>query len=73
MRNMKRWLAALLAVVMVLPSLLIPGMAAENGFKDVPENSWYASAVEYVNEKGYMTVWGMINSPPTPMSPEPCS
>ena len=55
MRNMKRWLAALLAVVMVLPSLLVPGFAAGSGFEDVPENSWYASAVEYVNEKGYMT------------------
>lgn len=51
-----RLLAVLLAVVMVLPSVLIPGMAAEaTGFTDVPEGSWYADAVNYVSEKGYMT------------------
>lgn len=51
-----RLLAVLLAVVMVLPSLLIPGMAAEaTGFKDVPQGSWYEDAVNYVSEKGYMT------------------
>lgn len=50
-----RLLAVLLAVVMVLPSVLIPGMAAEaTGFTDVPEGSWYADAVNYVSEKGYM-------------------
>ncbi|MBQ2154469.1 MAG: S-layer homology domain-containing protein, partial [Oscillospiraceae bacterium] len=51
-----RLLAVLLAVVMVLPSVLIPGMAAEaTGFTDVPEGSWYEDAVNYVSEKGYMT------------------
>lgn len=51
-----RLLAVLLAVVMVLPSVLIPGMAAEaTGFTDVPEGSWYGDAVNYVSEKGYMT------------------
>lgn len=50
-----RLLAVLLAVVMVLPSVLIPGMAAEaTGFTDVPEGSWYEDAVNYVSEKGYM-------------------
>ena len=50
-----RLLAVLLAVVMVLPSVLIPGMAAEaTGFTDVPEGSWYGDAVNYVSEKGYM-------------------
>lgn len=54
MRNVRRGLAVLLALVMLLPSILIPGLAAGK-YQDVPEDSWYSEAVEYVTEKGYMT------------------
>lgn len=55
MRNARRLLAALLAVVMLIPSILVPGYAAETtGFKDVREDSWYANAVDYVSAAGYM-------------------
>ena len=55
MRNARRLLAALLAVVMLIPSILVPGYAAETtGFKDVREDSWYADAVDYVSAAGYM-------------------
>ncbi len=55
MRNARRLLAALLAVVMLIPSILVPGYAAETtGFKDVREDSWYANAVNYVSAAGYM-------------------
>ena len=53
MRNVKRMLAVLLAVLMLLPSVLIPGLAA-GGYSDVPDNAWYAKAVAYVTEHGYM-------------------
>ena len=55
MRNARRLLAALLAVVMLLPSILVPGLAAETGFKDVRDGSWYEEAVSYVSEAGFMT------------------
>jgi hypothetical protein len=55
MRNARRLLAALLAVVMLIPSILVPGYAAETtSFKDVREDSWYANAVDYVSAAGYM-------------------
>ena len=55
MRNARRLLAALLAVVMLIPSILVPGYAAETtGFQDVREDSWYANAVDYVSAAGYM-------------------
>ncbi len=55
MRNARRLLAALLAVVMLIPSILVPGYAAETtSFKDVREDSWYADAVDYVSAAGYM-------------------
>lgn len=53
MRNVRRGLAVVLALVMLLPSILIPGMAAGK-YQDVPDSSWYSAAVEYVTEKGYM-------------------
>ena len=54
MRNVRRGLAVVLALVMLLPSILIPGMAAGK-YQDVSDTSWYSAAVEYVTEKGYMT------------------
>ena len=53
MRNVRRGLAVVLALVMLLPSILIPGMAAGK-YQDVSDTSWYSAAVEYVTEKGYM-------------------
>ena len=53
MRNVKRLLAILLALTLLLPSVLIPGLAA-GGYDDVPEKSWYTEAVIYVTEHGYM-------------------
>ena len=47
MRNVRRGLAVVLALVMLLPSILIPGMAAGK-YQDVPDSSWYSAAVEYV-------------------------
>ena len=49
MRNARRLLAALLAVVMLIPSILVPGYAAETtGFKDVREDSWYGRYPRHV-------------------------
>ncbi len=53
MKKTTRLLAALLAVVMLVPSLLVPGYA-DASFTDVKAGSWYEEAVNYVTEKGFM-------------------
>ena len=48
-----RLAAILLCLALLLPSVLIPGLAA-GGYDDVPDESWYTEAVIYVTEHGYM-------------------
>ena len=50
--KLTRLLALMLAVVMSFSMLLIPAQAAS--FTDVSDSAWYAAAVEYVNERGWM-------------------
>ena len=50
--KLTRLLALMLAVVMSFSMLLIPAQAAS--FTDVSDSAWYAAAVDYVNERGWM-------------------
>lgn len=55
MRNIKRTLSIFVAAVMML-SLQIPAFAAveDTGFSDVAADAWYAEAVMYCREHGWM-------------------
>lgn len=55
MKNLKKTLAALLAVACLAAT---PALAAEAAFTDVPAGSEYAAAVAYVTEKGLMQGYG---------------
>ena len=50
--KLTRLTSLLLAFIMTFSMLLVPVEAAE--FSDVPNGSWYAGAVDYVYEKGWM-------------------
>ena len=52
--KLTRLTSLLLAFIMAFSMLLVPVEAAD-GFSDVPQNAWYSAAVEYVNQKGWMT------------------
>ena len=54
MKNtIKKLTSVLLAVLMLLTVFVVP-ISAERLFSDVPEDAWYAQAVEYAYGKGYM-------------------
>lgn len=53
MKKFRRILSVLTAAAMLAVSC-IPVFAAEGRFSDVPEGAWYAGAVNYVGENGYM-------------------
>ena len=50
--KLTRLTSLLLAFIMTFSMLLVPVEAAE--FSDVPNGSWYADAVDYVYERGWM-------------------
>ena len=53
----KKLLSLLLALVMLLglaPAAGLRAMADETGFKDVPDNAWYADAVKWAESNGIM-------------------
>ncbi|MBR0130815.1 MAG: S-layer homology domain-containing protein [Firmicutes bacterium] len=55
---MKRYIAVVvvLVMIMIVPAVTAVRSLAANstGFSDVPENAWYAEAVEYVRSRGLM-------------------
>ena len=55
MENLKRTSALVLAAVMLLTLHLTAYAASGTGYTDVPENTWYTEAVEYVSSHGLMT------------------
>ncbi|MBR4194327.1 MAG: S-layer homology domain-containing protein [Oscillospiraceae bacterium] len=52
-KKLSRIVALMLAVIMSFSMLLIPAEAAS--YVDVKDGAWYAEAVEYVSERGWMT------------------
>lgn len=55
MKGMKRLVTLLLTAAMVLAMITVGCAAVERPrFEDVPEDSWFAEAVEYCREKGLM-------------------
>ena len=56
MKHWNRWTAALsgaaLAAALTIP---LPALAAAPSFSDVPQDAWYAQAVENAVEQGLMT------------------
>lgn len=56
MKNLKRRLALSMAFVMLLPLALTAFAAGEDaGFSDVPSDAWYAEAIAYCQEQGWMS------------------
>lgn len=51
---MKKRFPAILLVLLLLPSLTVAARAADTPFTDVPENAWYAGAVNWCRENGFM-------------------
>ena len=65
----KKTLAALLAVLLLLACLPVSVAAEGTGFTDVPANAWYADAAVYCRDHGLMNGTGDgIFSPDLPMS-----
>ena len=61
MQNMKKWIAAVLALALILaPALSTTAFAAvdDTGFSDVSTNDWYAEAVMYCHENELMSGTG---------------
>lgn len=57
MQNVKKWIAAVLALALILaPALSTTAFAAveDTGFSDVSADDWYAEAVAYCHENGLM-------------------
>ena len=68
MKKMKRLLTAVIAAALVIAT--IPTALAAGGvFSDVPNGTWYADAVDYVNEHGIRNGTSATTfSPNTPMT-----
>ena len=61
MQNVKKWIAAVLALALILaPALSTTAFAAvdDTGFSDVSTNDWYAEAVMYCHENELMSGTG---------------
>jgi len=61
MRNVKKWIATVLTLAMVLAMVLTTtafGAVNDTGYTDVDTNDWYAEAVVYCRENGLMSGTG---------------
>ncbi len=51
---MKKVISLLLAICSIMVCVSTGVSAAETGYKDVPQNAWYADAVQFVSQNGLM-------------------
>lgn len=64
MKNFKRFIAAVMAVLMLSSALFITSLAAKTPFTDVKDNYWFADAVAYCVNNKYVS-----GTSPTTFSP----
>ena len=52
---MKKRILFVLCALCMISTLILPGIAANSGYTDVPPTKWYAPYIQTVTEKGLMT------------------
>ena len=69
---MKKRAISFVLILAIAVGLIIPALAADNSFSDVPADAWYSEAVDYVQSNGLMSGTGTDTFEPNPPPVGPC-